>query len=412
MASQTFFFQDEIYKTKKQKSFFSFFTQKKRRGDKAYSSNELSYHAFSSYGVGSSFATSVASPLDSAQVSSSWFETDCIKYGYKETLKNAKKIKRQGLPSSFVRLLLVFLLALCCTLPLIFYIYIQVFTSKSFISSINFYDDEVAERFMRESALSHIEGNFDVALKLPKMVKEVTYQDYMVRKGDTIAGIAYRMGLRKIGTIFSANNISNARRVIEGTHLLIPSIDGVCYTVNKNDTVEGLAKKFGVRLEDILDANDVVDESLSIGQRLFIPGASLSREEIRKVLGELFIYPIKGKLTSPFGYRRDPFTGRRSFHSGIDLAAPKGTPIKVVMDGTISEMSFSRVFGNYLIVTHQGGYQTLYGHVSAFKVRRGQKVGQGETIALVGNTGMSTGPHVHLSIYKNGKLVDPLSLLK
>ena len=244
------------------------------------------------------------------------------------------------------------------------------------------------------------------------MIKEVNYRDYVVKKGDTIGGIAYKMGLRKIGTIFSANNISNARKVIEGTHLLIPSMDGVMYTVKKNDSVQMIAKEFGVSFEDILDANDITDEALNIGQRLFIPGASLSKEEIRRALGELFIYPIKGKLTSPFGYRRDPFTGRRSFHSGIDLAAPQGTPIKVVMDGTISEMSFSRVFGNYMIVTHANGYQTLYGHVSAFKAKRGEKVVQGETIALVGNTGMSTGPHVHLSIYKNGKLVDPLSLLK
>jgi len=405
MASQTFFFQDEIYKTEKPRYFFSFFTQKKRVGEKTSSSN-----IFSSYGMSSSSANSVsASPINSIPISSTWFKAESN--GYKGSSKSFVRSKQKGLPA-FVRLFLILLLAICCTLPIAFYIYIQVASSGSFISSISFYPDGVAEHFMQELTLSHVEEKNDVSLKLPKMIKEVTYKDYVVRRGDTVSSIAYKMGLRKIGSIFSANNISNARRVIEGTHLLIPSMDGVMYTVKKNDSVQRIAKEFGVKLEDILDANDIIDEALNVGQRLFIPGASLSTEEIKKVLGQLFIYPIRGKLTSPFGYRKDPFTGRRSFHSGVDLAAPYGTPIKVVMDGTISEMSFSRVFGNYMIVTHANGYQTLYGHVSAFKARRGQKVSQGDTIALVGSTGMSTGPHVHLSIYKNGKLVDPLSLLK
>ena len=406
MASQTFFFQDEIYRTKKPKSLFSFFTQKKRVGERVFSSDHLSSHVFSTYNVGLSNASSITS----APVSS-WFETETMRYDRKNSTKSFKKSQHKNFPA-VVKLLLIFLLAICCTLPLLFYIYIQVASSQSFITNITLVEDGVAEHFMQELTLSHIEEKEDVSLKLPNMIKEVNYRDYVVKKGDTIGGIAYKMGLRKIGTIFSANNISNARKVIEGTHLLIPSMDGVMYTVKKNDSVQMIAKEFGVSFEDILDANDITDEALNVGQRLFIPGASLSKEEIRRALGELFIYPIKGKLTSPFGYRRDPFTGRRSFHSGIDLAAPQGTPIKVVMDGTISEMSFSRVFGNYMIVTHANGYQTLYGHVSAFKAKRGEKVVQGETIALVGNTGMSTGPHVHLSIYKNGKLVDPLSLLK
>ena len=134
--------------------------------------------------------------------------------------------------------------------------------------------------------------------------------------------------------------------------------------------------------------------------------------ELKKAMGELFIYPINGRLTSPFGYRRDPFTGRKSFHSGIDLAAPVGTPIKVILDGVVNFTSYSRIFGNYVIVTHPNGYQTLYGHVNAFSVKKGDKVSQGDIIAFVGNTGMSTGPHLHLSIYKNGKLIDPLSVLR
>lgn len=246
---------------------------------------------------------------------------------------------------------------------------------------------------------------------VPASFRSVEYRTYTVGKGDTISGIAKKFGLRSIGTIFSANEISNARRIINGEKLIIPSMDGVMYTVKKGDSLSMISSKFGVAMEAILDVNDLSEQSVNIGQTLFIPGAALSSFDIRKAMGELFIYPIKGRLTSPFGYRADPFTGRRSFHSGIDLAAPEGTPIKVVLDGRVSEKGFSRVFGNYIIITHSGGYQSLYGHLSRFKVKRGQYVTQGGIIGLVGNTGLSTGPHVHLSIYKNGKLLNPLTVL-
>ena len=238
------------------------------------------------------------------------------------------------------------------------------------------------------------------------------YTDYIVKRGDTISGIAYKMGLKNIGTIFSANNVTNAKRIMSGTHLTIPSMDGILYTVKKEDSLDNISKKFNVPIEALLDANDLSDVEISFNTKLFIPGASLSIMELKKAMGELFIYPINGRLTSPFGYRRDPFTGRKSFHSGIDLAAPTGTPIKVILDGVVNLTSYSRIFGNYVIVTHPNGYQTLYGHVSAFSAKKGDRVSQGDIIAFVGNTGMSTGPHVHLSIYKNGKLIDPLSVLK
>lgn len=247
---------------------------------------------------------------------------------------------------------------------------------------------------------------------IPASFRSVEYKSYTVGKGDTISGIAKKFGLRNIGTIFSANDISNARRIMNGEKLIIPSMDGVMYKVKKGDNLSGIASQFGISMEAVLDANDLNDKTVSIGQTLFIPGASLSIFEIRKAMGELFIYPIKGRLTSPFGYRADPFTGRRSFHSGIDLAAAEGTSIKAVLDGRVSETGFSRIFGNYIIITHSGGYQSLYGHLSKFKTKRGNYVTQGEIIGLVGNTGMSTGPHVHFSVYKNGKLLNPLSVLK
>ena len=243
-------------------------------------------------------------------------------------------------------------------------------------------------------------------------VSTVTFKDYTVRKGDTVSGIASRTGLRNFGTLLSVNNIDNARRISAGQTLRIPSTDGLLYTVKKNETLAGIAATHKVNVTALLDANDLTHETLSVGQKLFIPGASLSSFELRKALGELFIYPIMGRLTSPFGYRNDPFTGARSFHSGIDLAAPIGTSVKATLDGRIAETGFNRIFGNYVIITHDRGYQSLYGHLSAIYVKRGQYVTQGAIVGAVGNTGYSTGPHLHLSIYKNGSLINPFSVLK
>ena len=252
----------------------------------------------------------------------------------------------------------------------------------------------------------------DTGAALSDYVSAVTFKDYTVKKGDTVSGIASRAGLRNFGTLLSVNNIDNARRISVGQVLRIPSTDGLLYTVSKGETLAGIAKDHTVTVTALLDANDLTNETLSIGQQLFIPGAALSSFELRKALGELFIYPIHGRLTSPFGYRSDPFTGARSFHSGVDLAAPIGTSVKATLDGRIAETGFNRIYGNYVIITHDRGYQSLYGHLSAIYVKRGQYITQGAVVGAVGNTGYSTGPHLHLSIYKNGSLINPFSVLK
>jgi len=385
METSTFFFQDSIYQSKKNKSHFSLFGTKRKVAR-----------------TNVAFLSSYARAVDS-----SIFD-DSIPY----VNNRPKRVKKEYLNTAFFKYFLLFSFTVVAIFSLSVLVYSFFFLNISVISAVNFQKDEKIEYFLQQHVSDSLAVKEEEYAKLPQIMSEVKYRDYVVQSGDTIGGIAYKMGLKKIGTIFSANNITNARRIMNGTHLVIPSMDGIIYTVEKNDSFQSVAQKFNITLESLLDANDVNDKELNIGSKLFIPGACLSYEKIRRALGELFIYPIKGRLTSPFGYRRDPFTGRKSFHSGIDLAAPTGTPIKVIMDGTVSQMSFSRVFGNYVIVTHENGYQTLYGHVSKFNAKRGQKLLQGDIVAFVGNTGMSTGPHVHLSIYKNGKLVDPLTLLK
>ena len=104
------------------------------------------------------------------------------------------------------------------------------------------------------------------------------------------------------------------------------------------------------------------------------------------------MYPIKAnwRLSSNYGKRADPFTGVSSFHTGIDMAVPMKTPVYASADGTVKTVSWSNVYGNYIIISHADGYQTLYAHLYSASAKQGQKVTQGTKIGLVGNTGYSS----------------------
>ncbi len=244
--------------------------------------------------------------------------------------------------------------------------------------------------------------------------QQVSFQNYKVQSGDTISSIALKFGLTNISTLIAVNDIDNVRTLRAGQKLRIPSQDGLIHLVGAGETLNGIAAKYGVSLERILDANDLSDQRLFKGQELFIPGAKMDAASLKKAMGELFIYPIKAswRLTSKFGTRADPFTGLKSSHTGIDMACPTGTPIYAAMSGKVVYVGWSNIFGNYVIINHENGYQTLYGHMSKTLATGGQRVSQGTRIGLVGSTGYSTGPHLHFTVYKNGKLVDPQTLLK
>ena len=242
----------------------------------------------------------------------------------------------------------------------------------------------------------------------------VTFQTYTVKAGDSISTISRKFGLSNISTLIAVNDISNVRTLRSGQKLKIPSTDGLVHTVAAGESLNSLSVKYHVSVEEILDANDLDSETISKGMSLFIPGAKLDATSLKKAMGELFVYPITAswRLTSRFGPRKDPFTGVASSHTGIDMACPTGTPIRAAMSGTVVYAGWSNVFGNYVIINHGNGYQTLYGHMSKIIAKKGQSVDSSTKIGLVGSTGYSTGPHLHFTVYKNGKLVDPLTLLK
>lgn len=119
------------------------------------------------------------------------------------------------------------------------------------------------------------------------------------------------------------------------------------------------------------------------------------------------VRPCQGWTTSRFGYRKSPFTGRREFHKGYDIANRKGTPIIATADGVVSYVGPKGLLGNMVMIDHGHGMVTRFGHLYKIVVKRGQTVKRGDTIALMGNSGRSTGPHVHYEVHLNGIPVNP-----
>jgi murein DD-endopeptidase MepM/ murein hydrolase activator NlpD len=194
--------------------------------------------------------------------------------------------------------------------------------------------------------------------------------------------------------------------------LKVPNQDGIFYTVKKDDTLENIAEKYKSEPEAIQIVNELFSENPRPGAVLFIPGAQLDWVERQEINGDLFIWPIPGYITSPYGYRKSPFTGIRQFHSGLDIGSPAGTPVKAAMSGRVSAVGWDDVLGNFVAISHHSGYRTLYGHLSVIRTKSGAYVGTGERVGDVGSTGLSTGPHLHFTVYKNGVTVNPRALMK
>lgn len=257
--------------------------------------------------------------------------------------------------------------------------------------------------------------------KLPKasadnaaQFRAVSTTEYTLKAGDTLLGIAIANGL-SIDTVISWNKITDARRIREGQRISIPDKDGLLHAVKNNESISGIAGRYSVSVNQILDANNLSSSVLTPGMNLFIPGAKMDSFDRALVLGTVFLNPLSGRmrLTSPYGYRISPITGKRMFHNGIDLAQPFGSPIVAAGSGVVTYAeSNNPAFGMVIIIRHARGFQTLYGHLSSILVRRGERVERGQIVGRVGNTGLSTGPHLHFTIIQNGSSVNPLNYIR
>lgn len=244
---------------------------------------------------------------------------------------------------------------------------------------------------------------------------------YTVQKGDTISTIAEKFGI-STQTIKWQNNLINDNLSV-GDSLEILPVTGIAYKVQSGDTVYTIAKKFDTVAQKIVDFpfNDFANPetfSLVSGQILIIPdGVKPSEQPFIKrqiyiaqgptsVSSAGFTWPIRGGISQFASW----------YHMALDITNPAGAPIVAGQSGTVTRIStgtWDGGYGNNIIIDSGSGYQTLYAHMSGVNVGIGQQVVAGKTvIGYVGNTGRSTGPHLHFEIRRNGVLVNPLPYLQ
>ncbi|MGN1081190.1 MAG: M23 family metallopeptidase [Acutalibacteraceae bacterium] len=130
------------------------------------------------------------------------------------------------------------------------------------------------------------------------------------------------------------------------------------------------------------------------------------------IIENSLVWPCRGRISDYFGLRADPFTGKTSYHNGIDIAVPSGTSVRATLGGKVTISKYDATYGNYIVITHSDGIKSLYAHLGERRVSAGDTVSANDVIALSGNTGNSTGPHLHFEILMGGtNRIDPLSLL-
>lgn len=248
--------------------------------------------------------------------------------------------------------------------------------------------------------------------------------DYKVEPGDTLSAIAKKFGI-SIDTLRWENNLASVNSIKPGQILKILPVTGVRHKVTRGETVYSIAKKYGANSQAIVDFqlfNTFEDDetfALAVGQELIVPDGekpnvvlwSPSQYIARKTpdagavsaTGQ-FVWPIGGVITQRFSW----------YHTGVDIAAPMGTPVLAADSGKVIVAGWpdSSGYGNRVEIDHGNGFVTLYAHLSKVYVGVGQTVKRGDQVGAEGSTGRSTGPHLHFEVRKNGVRLDGLAYLK
>ncbi|QMU99507.1 peptidoglycan DD-metalloendopeptidase family protein [Borrelia sp. A-FGy1] len=237
---------------------------------------------------------------------------------------------------------------------------------------------------------------------------------YKVKKSDTFFKIANKVNgwQASIATI----NLLDSPFLSKGQEILIPNKKGLFILDNKNYRFNNLL----LATRDLKKAEKIkVKRKNKIYEFYFFDYAKqpdlsfFSNTEILFFLNSDFIFPLeKFIVTSDFGYREDPFTGRDSFHTGIDLAAPMGTLVFCSSYGVVVLVGYNDIYGNFVVVEHKNNIKSLYGHLNSYIVSKGDILKVGDIIGRVGQTGRTTGPHLHFEILKKDIPINPVKILK
>lgn len=230
---------------------------------------------------------------------------------------------------------------------------------------------------------------------------------YTVHPGDSLSEIAEMFDV-SVNTIMWANDLKNGT-IREGQTLVILPITGVRYTVQKGDTISSLSKKYKADAEEIARYNDLsVGSALAVGSTIIIPDGEIAAPAPVRISSSIATSPLRG-ASGPLvsGYYRWPVDGgvlTQGLHgyNSVDIGAPRGTGILASAAGTVlisrGGGAWNGGYGNYIVIQHDNGTQTLYAHASQIYVSAGQRVAQGAVIGTVGATGKATGNHLHFEV--------------
>jgi murein DD-endopeptidase MepM/ murein hydrolase activator NlpD len=235
---------------------------------------------------------------------------------------------------------------------------------------------------------------------------------YRPAEEDTLFSLASRCNL-PYESIALLNSFSGPQDIEEGKELLIPNTPGIFVPLQPRTDLEKLMVSW--RQEADKKGEQIVIRSPKFGRRslFFLSGERFHPVERAFFLQVLFRFPLPdGIISSPYGPRRSPFTDTVHFHHGIDIAAPTGTEVFASWKGEVTSIGFNTVLGRYVVISHSNGFRTIYGHLEKILVKGGTTVGTGTIIGLVGNTGISTGPHLHFEIRKSGESWDPSEMIR
>lgn len=229
---------------------------------------------------------------------------------------------------------------------------------------------------------------------------------YTVKPGDTLSTISNRFRV-PVHLISKSSGIRPDSTLRVGQKLTIPNRPGIYYRIKAGDRLAKVASYYSVKVEEIEKDNPSLHnlDLLPVGASIFLPNAKIPDPP------PMWSMPAVGRLNSNFGYRVHPITGRLQFHGGIDIGVHYG-PVRAARDGVVIYAGPMGSYGNAIIIKHDSQFKTLYAHLSRVSVRTGQQVKRGSVIAISGNTGFSTGPHLHFEVIYKGRAVPPFKYVK
>jgi LysM repeat protein len=218
-----------------------------------------------------------------------------------------------------------------------------------------------------------------------------------------------------VGQLEASNRILNPASIQPGQVLHTPA-KGILHLVKAGQTLADIAATYAVPLKEIVSLNGIADPSvIRAGEELVIPPSVVSPwasvMHLSKGAESRFIWPLLGDVVSPFGWRTHPVLGYRHEHNGIDIDVQDGTTVHAAAYGRVVFTGDQEGYGTYVAIEHEDGYVTGYGHLSKVLVRKGQFVEAGQAIALSGNSGISSGPHLHFELRNGTFSIDPARYL-